>query len=132
MGDRGNVKVLMHSGLPEREGREDAVYLYAHWAGTELPILLQRALARRERWQDESYLARIIFCEMVKGEEDGETGYGIASYQPDNEHPILVVDCEKQQVRIEDAQYGRWGGEKREWSFDDFVALHLTTVFAEF
>jgi len=93
MGDRGNIGIV-------QDGGKDTVFLYSHWGGSELPATLQNALKREMRWNDPNYLARIIFCEMVKGQEDGETGFGISSRITDNEHPILIVDCRKQVVKI--------------------------------
>ena len=98
MGDRANIRVLQSHG--QTGDTPQAVYLYTHWRGTDLVHVLQRALLRKQRWDDEAYLARIIFCEMVKGDEDGEAGFGIATSPPDNGHQILTVDCEKQRVRI--------------------------------
>lgn len=91
MGDRANVFVKQYKG---------GVYLYTHWSGSELPAILQSALKRKERWDDEQYLPGIIFCEMVKGQEDGETGYGISSRVGDGDDRILVVDVEKQEVSV--------------------------------
>lgn len=89
MGDRGNI--VIQSGA-------ERVFLYTHLEGSEIRQTLARALARKERWGDPSYLARIIFCEMVKGDEAGETGFGIWTHAPDNEHEILVVDTDKRMV----------------------------------
>jgi hypothetical protein len=96
MGDRGNVVVLQH----ESAGNVSAlVYLYSHWGGHDLPEALQSALKRgRERWTDEPYLTRIIFCEMVDGHEKDTAGFGITTYLTDNEHPLLVVDVKKETV----------------------------------
>lgn len=86
MGDRGNIKV-------------GKVYLYTHWGGSEIKNILKTALIRgKERWNDESYLTRIIFCEMIKSDVMGTTGYGISTEVIDNEHDILEVDCDKQEV----------------------------------
>lgn len=84
MGDRANVYV--------KDG-DTGVYLYTHWSGYELPETVRTALARCEgRESDGPYLARIVFCEMVKGDEEGTTGYGISTRLCDNEHPIVVLD----------------------------------------
>ena len=91
MGDRANVKVVDGAST---------VFLYTHWGGSELPETLQRVLARRLRWDDGQYLSRIIFCEMVKGHEDGETGFGISSNCGDGDERILTVDVRKQKVFI--------------------------------
>ena len=101
MGDRANVRILQSSGQTRRAGDQpQAVFLYTHWGGSELAYVLQEALKRKERWDDEVYLARIIFAEMTKGQEKTETGYGIATSICDNEHQILTVDCKAQYIRI--------------------------------
>jgi hypothetical protein len=95
------------------------IYLYSHWGGSELPTVLQKALAKRWRWADPAYLARIIFDEMIEGEGGNETGYGISTFQPDNEHLILVVNCQSQTVTAE----SEGGSPLCEWSLAAFVAL---------
>lgn len=93
MGDRANVVI--------QQGDGKRIYLYSHWGGYELPESLAVGLDKgRGRWDDESYLARIIFREMGAGQE-GETGFGISTYPPDNEHPFLVVDTKAKAVRVE-------------------------------
>lgn len=118
MGDRANIKLIQRV-----KGEERPIYLYTHWAGSSLPFTLQSALAKRWRWSDDSYLARIIFCEMVKGSEGEETGYGIAIYRPDNEHIVIEVDAEKQEVRF--LAFNSWddceGPPTKVWSFDEYV-----------
>lgn len=92
MGDRGNVRVV--------DG-DFSVYLYSHWGGSDLPFDVQKALAKEWRWTDPAYLTRIIFEVLIEGQEHTETGFGISNSICDNEHPIIVVDCDKQQVRLE-------------------------------
>jgi hypothetical protein len=104
MGDRGNI-VMRYT----KYGTDDTsdIYLYSHWSGWELPQILARALDKkigRNRWDDDSYLARIIFDELTTGDQGQETGYGIAPWQLDNEHPILYVDLEKKTVQIGEGQ----------------------------
>jgi hypothetical protein len=87
MGDRANVVIL--------DGEAPALFLYTHWGGSELPETLREALdsaAGRGRWSDGPYLARIIFCRMVRGDESAETGFGISTTMRDNEYNLLVVD----------------------------------------
>jgi len=92
MGDRANINFV------ERDGGE--LYFYTHWHGTELPKILARALDRgRDRWTDESYLARIIFSEMIKEEIEDTTGFGISTYRGDYEYSDLVVNCADLDVR---------------------------------
>jgi len=92
MGDRGNIVV--------KERGQPPVYLYTHWRGSELKAILRRALAKHWRWDNAPYLARIIFCEMVKGQEDDETGFGISTYPPD-EGTLFTVDISAQTVNDE-------------------------------
>jgi hypothetical protein len=92
MGDRAQVAIKQDEGL---------VYLYTHWHGSDLQTIVRRALARKQRWNDEEYLARIIFCEMIKDYEAGETGFGIGlDEHGDSQHPLIIVDPEEQTVTI--------------------------------
>lgn len=92
MGDRRHV--ILHY----RNGKE--IYFYTHWGGSELPQTVQNALKREQRWDDESYLARIIFSEMIKDEPNGETGYGIAPFYMESEYDDVEIYFEYQEVRI--------------------------------
>lgn len=112
MGDRGNIVILDENGKP-------GIYLYTHWNGSGIGSILQRALSRKQRWDDPSYLTRIIFCEMVKGEESGGTGYGISTIPPDNEHAFLSVDINARSVYLRPEN----GPDLKGWSFVDFIAL---------
>ena len=87
MGDRANVAIYAsEKDLP--------VVLYTHWGGHELAQDVADAIARQQRWDDPSYLARIIFCEMMPvNQHEEETGFGISvGCLCDNEHPIIFVD----------------------------------------
>lgn len=104
MGDRRQAIV--------KQGTEK-VYLYTHWAGSELPEIVKAAMQRgKGRWRDAPYLTRIIFSEMVKGDILGETGAGIWSSNMDSEHPDILIDIDTQTVSI--------GEEKR--TFVQFAA----------
>lgn len=82
MGDRGNIIV---------KDDDSTVYLYSHWSGSDLPDVLKKSLERgKGRWDDGSYLTRIIFCDMVAGHEKGETGFGISSVMGDGGTDITV------------------------------------------
>jgi hypothetical protein len=100
MGDRGNIFVQM-----SKNNSDDGVYLYTHWCGSCVKDIVYHALQRRQRWDDPAYLTRILFCEMLRmGGNNiqetvmGETGYGIATYIPDNSHDIMFVNPFKQTV----------------------------------
>jgi hypothetical protein len=105
MGDRANVKVNDWNGLP--------THFYTHWRGTELPVTVRNALTRRERWGDHAYLARMIFSEMIHGEETGSTGYGISASIADGDRRIIEVDPTNQIVSMG----------PRSWTFQEFAAL---------
>lgn len=109
MGDRGNIVV-------QDQGR---VYLYTHWRGSEIGSLVKKALRRKQRWDDSSYLTRIIFDTMTDGHQGGETGFGISSHIVDNEHPVLVVDVPTQTVWFEEEE----GNETKKAAipFTDFI-----------
>jgi len=93
MGDRANI-VLHYSNKQQ-------IYLYTHWRGYCLPSILQSALKRGySRWNDESYLARIIFSEMIQNEVLNETGYGLSTVPPDNQHSYINVYLDEQRVEI--------------------------------
>jgi len=93
MGDRANIAI--------RQSDDTRVYLYTHWGGHDLPFVLRKALSKRMRWNDPAYLARIIFCQLVNGHEEQETGFGISTMICDNDcYPILLVDSENQTIQL--------------------------------
>ena len=109
MGDRANVFVKDETEV----GR--GVFLYTHWDGATLPHTVKLALTRGTgRWDDAPYLTRIIFCEMVRGDLDGDTGYGISATQLDNGRPIIVIDTENKKISFENTH---------DWAFEDYVKL---------
>ena len=114
MGDRGNIVV-------------DGVWMYTHWDGCNIKDILKKALIRgKDRWDDSQYLARIIFCELVPAEEWQElTHYGLSISIGDNDHSILVVDTDKQQVMEHEEgtkEQKHLGDLLHTWSFEEFVA----------
>jgi len=112
MGDRANILV--------RDGSDPGVYLYTHNEGYRLPAILQKALKRGEgRWNDDPYLARIIFSEMIRGDIDGTTGFGISAYLTDGRERVLVVDTASRTVTM----LVQYSPDKKEWSwtFQEFV-----------
>jgi hypothetical protein len=96
MGMRQNIQLNYHDG--------NNVYIYSHWDGGEDPNKsplankVRTALARNQRWDDESYLARIIMSEVIREELDAESGYGLAPYDVDPEYPTIVVDLKNRTV----------------------------------
>lgn len=121
MGDRANVKM-------KQEGVETAVFLYTHWSGESLSHTVQRALSKQARWDDGPYLARIIFDCMTESEHGTETGYGISASIEDNEHPVLTVSTEDQQVWLENEDGTMIEGTTR--TFPAFVAATYEAIQA--
>lgn len=116
MGDRGNIAIHYRN--------DQEVFFYAHWHGHALPTIVRDALARRERWTDADYLARIVFCTMVKGNEEDSQGFGIGTGAAgDGEHPIIVLDVERQIVFTRPVDGGANAKPIGSWTFGDFAAL---------
>lgn len=109
MGDRSNIILDM--------GNDSKIYLYGHWMGDRSIDILHEALSKGERWNDEPYLARMIFSAMVKDDIDGSTGYGLATYPQDEDYgnPPLIVNCSDQTVTISGYDY------EATCSFSEFV-----------
>ncbi|NIS94938.1 MAG: hypothetical protein GTN97_03310 [Nitrosopumilaceae archaeon] len=89
MGSRGQILI-----------KDTGVYLYTHYSAMKLPEMLHSALSKKLRLDDPEYLARIIFCEMVKDDLEGELNFGIDTILHDDVWLLLVVDCEKQKVTV--------------------------------
>lgn len=106
MGDRANVRV---NGSVDG----DYVHLYTHWGASELPRDLRDALARRVRWDDPQYLARIIFCQMIGDDTRSETGFGISHEVGDGAECTLVVE-----TLLGTVSFG-----KKTWSMEKFASL---------
>lgn len=122
MGDRGNIKVV--DGW--KGETYPPVFLYAHWGGSDLLSVVHSVLSRQERWNDAPYLTRMLFCKMVEGRESDSIGFGISSRLCDNEHLIVVVDCQTMRVYLEGENGERednYAGGKEGWEFKDFVKL---------
>jgi hypothetical protein len=111
LGDRANVRI-------KTKGEAD-LYLYTHWCGTELPLTVRNALMGKARWSDGPYLTRIIFCEMVHGQEKEETGFGISSYICDNEHNIIEINPDEQSI----AFVSEAGQLIKKWPFEEYIGL---------
>jgi len=87
---------------------DSKVYLYAHWMTKgECYDLLKKSLERgKNRWTDGPYLTRVIFCDMIRDDIDGLSGFGISSTRDDGV-VCYTVDVDEQKVG--------------KISFDDFI-----------
>lgn len=112
MGDRSCVQIV--------NSKDKSVYLYTHWCGHKLLENVHSALKRKQRWTDDSYLTRIVFCEMLRygyrndllKAFDDECSFGISAREPENEYQSITLDCDKQEITV--------GALKS--SFEEFVA----------
>jgi hypothetical protein len=95
---RSNICILERFG-----GR---VYLYTHKKGLDVFNILRNALVRgADRWHDEQYLARIIMCEMLKGEDlDGTSDFGISSFIGENDLPVFMIDVVNGRILMEEGR----------------------------
>lgn len=110
MGDRANIAI-------EEDCGKGIIYLYSHWSGSSIPAILQKGLkAGESRWDDESYLIRILFCNLIDPDIAGTTGFGIGT-EP-GEGPIVFVNMNRQTVRAEG----------REFSFSDYLEINFAAV----
>jgi hypothetical protein len=107
MGDRGQVFI-----------EDEGVWLYTHWGATGLIDDVKRALAKKWRWDDPEYLARIILEEMVGPTQYGtETGFGISGEGPHgDEWRIITVNCKEKTITIQDNE-----GNPRSYTFENFI-----------
>lgn len=123
MGDRANIAVIHKN--------KDQIWLYSHWGGSDLHERLQAGLkAGKGRWNDESYLTKIIFGHAVPADNwTEETGYGISGCLQDNEYPILVVDVGEEFVYVipesglKDGKVPAGHKPKQSWGFESYYKL---------
>ncbi len=105
MGDRGQVLI-----------KDVGVYLYTHWGATGLIKKVHEAVAKKWRWKDPEYLARIIFDCMKGNDTDSETGHGIGTEKHKDIWRLITLDCKSQIVTVEDHRKLVYRG-----SFSEFV-----------
>lgn len=103
MGNRANIQIKYSEG--------NDIFFYSHWSGRDVDNIVQSALLRgKSRWNDESYLARIIFCELIQRDVLELTGYGISPYEIEAGSPKCIVDMPNQETT--DTNGDRWSFEK--------------------
>lgn len=113
MGSRAQIEVQDDAGA--------SVFLYTHNGASELLRTVQTVLERRARWTDSEYLARMLFSAMVKGDIDGEQGFGIGTQvHSDLDYPPIVVNVPNKKVTLDNGRIA--------WTFEDFCNLDPTTL----
>lgn len=99
MGARTNIEVKFADG--------NSIFIYSHWGGGgDLRQRLRKAIARKQRWDDEQYLMAIILREVLRGNLDQETGVGVAPYPGEEEFVTTTVDMEKK--TIDNEPFNTW------------------------
>jgi hypothetical protein len=124
MGNRSNVYFKQVAEGFDSEGNavsiDSGIYMYCHLDGERIAQKVHLALSRRKRWDDDSYLARILFQTILDGDTD-TIGYGLSLSQTDSENNVLVVDVDKQYVALSNFPYDQM--EFNKVSFEDFVSM---------
>ena len=84
MGMRGNIQI-------KQPYSEESIFLYTHWRGHHIKEILGDAIVKAgNRRNDPSYFTRILFQEMINGDES-TNGFGISIGQiEDNEYLVPV------------------------------------------
>ncbi|MBT6051132.1 MAG: hypothetical protein HOG49_30400 [Candidatus Scalindua sp.] len=103
--------------------KNSGVYLYQHHDGYDLPMEVAHALSLEERWDDEEYLARIVFDCMKEGSSATTTGYGIGTVEHGDIEYLVVLDVKNQTVEIKYSHSETWSG-----SFSDFIHIGLEKI----
>jgi len=119
MGCRGQVRIKDDYG-------DGSVYLYTHWGAEELKEDVALALARRKRWTDSEYLARIIFDQM-KGNDVGHLSFGIGTSEHGDNEQFITIDVKDQEISWWE---NKWG-EDPTWeccSFEEYVEQHQAFI----
>jgi hypothetical protein len=118
MGSRAQIAIYDRTVKFNDFAEDIYVYLYSHWGGDEINQTLARALDRgRPRWNDSSYLNRIIFSEMIKDNILRETGFGIdTALHGDTSYPVPCLNCDTQTITWENTK-----AKLPNYTFEEFV-----------
>lgn len=99
MGARTNIEIKFSD--------KDSIFIYSHWGGGgSLRQKLHKAIKRKQRWDDDSYLMAIILREVLRDNLDQETGIGVAPWSGEEEYTTTVVDIPKQ--TIDNKPFDKW------------------------
>lgn len=99
---------------------ESFICLYSHWGEYTALEDTARALNKaRERWDDETYAARIIISQIIGDKWDDELGFGLwVSNEPCTDEMWVLIDLPNQTVTAQDGEH----------TFEQFVNYHSVAV----
>ena len=125
MGDRANIVIKSRVHM-----QYVPLFIYSHWDGLGgMFEKLKKAMQRKQRWHDESYLTRIIFETVLSRDPGSENGFGIGLSMPDNQYPFLVVDVNEQSIYLvgedEDGEFDPGMRPIKSWTFEEFTTATL-------
>lgn len=112
MGCRGQILI-----------EDTGVFLYTHWGANRMVDDLKKALSLHKRWDDDEYLARIIFCQLVKDDIDGTISYGIGTSQHGDIEKLISINCQEETIEVNDLYMGTI---TKFSSFEDFISFKET------
>ena len=76
-----------------------SVFLYTHWGADEiLQDVIKGMIKGKLRWNDPTYLTRILFDSIKKG-DDSTKSFGIGTFQAGDIEKLIIVDIEHQEIR---------------------------------
>ena len=112
MGDRANFGF--------RDSKGNTLFLYGHWAGSEMFAQLANALdSARSRWGDEGYATRICVSQIVNHDWSQPLSWGLYVNQiGDNEHHVPIVDWKSQTMGLYAFDW-TWGDTKIRYLADE-------------
>ena len=94
MGARANIV--------SRSGNEQVV-MYSHWDGQEIVEIARRGIEKAVdagRGDDWQYFNRILFCELIKNDVDGSTGFGLSQEVHDGGDGLVEINLDSQTVSV--------------------------------
>jgi len=100
--------------------KDTGVYLYSHWGSGNILKTVKKALARKQRWSDPEYLARIVFETMIGNNSGSAVGFGVGTTMHSDIDNLVTIDCKRQVVSY--SVNGKPAAGSEFIDFNDFVA----------
>lgn len=131
MGQRSYILVLEESAHGEFG---EGIFLYTHWGGKRLPLLVRTVLALRLNWECPPILTRLLFSRMTAGIDDSDLNFGISHGPFDTDFNVLVIDVEAQSVLMCEEERilldGVHEATLAKWSFEEYIHADAKDILA--